>query len=382
MLLIHAIARRSLLILKRTFSHILLISLFWITSTVSSFAAPTSAQITYRGVFDCFDASLSQPQGDNKPTVCETSAIISANGILYTASDRPIPGASSVMTLNLDGDVITRSGYVEIPTIGRLKKAEDFAVTPRGNRVFLASAFNRVAADSSQDAFNTVLTWKVGKEDKALVIDPTGEPPTSVSLRAPIQKVLSNEAFPDGPPYFKIEGMASLPGKRLLFGVREIGQDYSHFDYAVKIIATKWKRFNPLHLSQFKQIYEYDPQNNPQIDHPVGLSSLAWDAAHEQLLLLTSFELEETDVGLGAYLWTLPLDDLEQQNPPTLITKADGEPLMFAHKAEGITILPDGRLLVIHDDDRVIGDRKIENPETEFYREPYQGAYTLVEWIE
>ena len=369
-----AIARRSLLIVKKTFSLVLLISFFWLTSIVNSFAAPTSAEITYRGVFDCFDASLE--------TSCETSAIISANGQLYTASDRPIPGTSSVMTINLDGDVITRSGYVENPTIVRLEKAEDFAVNPKGNRVFLASGFDRVGTDSSKDAFNTLLTWKVGKEDKALVIEPTGEPATSVSLRSPIQQVLSNEAFPDGPPYFKIEGMASLPGKRLLFGVREIGQDYSHFNYALQILSTKWKKSDPPHLKKIKRIYEYDPQTNPQIDRPVGLSSLAWDSAHEQLLILTSFELEETDAGLGGYLWTITLDDLAQQNPPTLVTKANGEPRMFAHKAEGITILPDGRLLVIHDDDRVVGDRQIDNPETDFYREPYQGAYTLVKWIE
>lgn len=370
------------MILQRTLAHFLLISLFWLTSIVSSFAAPTSAQITYRGVFDCFDASLSQPQGDSEPTSCETSAIIAAHGQLYTASDREIPEASSVMTLKLDGDIISRDQYLEIPTILSLKKAEDFAVTPKGNRVFLASGFDRVASDSSKDAFNTLLTWKVGKEKKTLVIDPTGEPPTSVSLRLPIQKALSNEAFPDGPPYFKIEGIASLPKHRLLFGVREIGQDYSNFNYTLQILETKWKRFDPLHLKTIQRIYEYDPQTNPQIDRPVGLSSLAWDAAHQQLLLLTSFELEETVAGLGGYLWTLSLDDLAQQNPPTLITKANGEPLIFAHKAEGITILPDNRLLVIHDDDRVVGDRQINDPEIDFYREPYQGAYTIVEWLE
>ena len=370
------------MIAKRTLAYVLLISLFWLTSTICSFAAPTSAQITYRGVFDCFDASISQPQGDTKPTFCQTSAVVAANSQIYTASDQDIPGASSVMTLKLDGDIITRDKYVEIPPRMRLEKAEDFAVTIDGDRIFLVSGFNRVSSDSSQDGFNTLLTWTVGQEEKVQVIEPSGEPETSVRLRIPIQKVLINEAFPDGAPYFKIEAIACLPDYRLLFGVREIGQDYSHFDYTMQILVAKWKQSAPQHLETMERIYVYEPQANPQIDRPVGLSSLAWDADHQQLLLLTSFELEETDIGLGAYLWTLSLDDLAQQNPPTLVTKANGEPLIFAHKAEGITILSDHRLLVIHDDDRVIGDRQIDNPEIEFYREPYQGAYTLVEWLE
>ncbi|WP_048753940.1 hypothetical protein, partial [Crocosphaera watsonii] len=83
---------------------------------------------------------------------------------------------------------------------------------------------------------------------------------------------------------------------------------------------------------------------------------------------------------IGAYLWTLSLDDLEAQKPPTLVRKSNGEPLIFAHKTEGITVLSSRKLLAIHDDDRILGDPQINDPEQEFYREPYQGAYSLVEW--
>ncbi|MGK7931374.1 MAG: hypothetical protein AB4041_08065, partial [Microcystaceae cyanobacterium] len=74
------------------------------------------------------------------------------------------------------------------------------------------------------------------------------------------------------------------------------------------------------------------------------------------------------------------LDDLEAQNPPTLVTKSNGEPLLFAHKTEGITVLSASKLLAIHDDDRILGDPQIDDPEREFFRERYQGAYSLVEW--
>ncbi|MEM9542059.1 MAG: hypothetical protein AAGA60_21500 [Cyanobacteria bacterium P01_E01_bin.42] len=372
--------------MKRTFLLILSVLICWLTLTASSLAvSSTSAQIVKRGVFDCFDPSLSYPEDGSKPVYCETSAVIAANGKIYTASDKGIPGASSVMTLKQkrNNRFVLGKYVMKSPAILRLQKAEDFALATGGDRVFLASGFDRVRSDSNEwDAYNMLVTWTVRREKQALVIEPSGEPETSVSLRSRLQATLPTEDFPEGAPYFKVEGLAFLPDNRLLFGIREIGQDYEVFDYTLQLVAAEWDESDPQHLGTFKRIYKYDPQTNPQINWPVGLSSIAWDSFHDELLILTSYEKEGTDIGLGAYLWTLSLEDLEAGNPPTLIVKANGEPLVFAHKAEAVTVLSSDRLLVIHDDDRVLGEEPIDNPEEEFYREPYQAAYTVVEWLD
>ncbi|NJL57164.1 hypothetical protein HC928_20025 [bacterium] len=50
--------------MKRVFSIVLAMGLFWFASIADAAAARSIfAQISYDGVFDCFDASLSQPPG-------------------------------------------------------------------------------------------------------------------------------------------------------------------------------------------------------------------------------------------------------------------------------------------------------------------------------
>ncbi|MDJ0578675.1 hypothetical protein [Crocosphaera sp.] len=380
-------------------------------------ANPSTAEITYRGVFDCFEQSLSYPKDGSKPVFCEPSAIIQAGnqlyiaidrlvrthklyfkgtgnreqgtekcpnsfGDCYIASDKDIPGASSVMTAELDGNILNRTGYVEVPKVKQQSKAEDFALEQgKGNRVFLTSGFDRVFLDdASKDSYNTLLTWEVGKEEKAQVMEPTGFPASSLSLRPRFLRALTTEKFPSGAPYWKVEGLAMIPKGKMLFGIRELGTNFKDFDYTLELVASEWKGKNHQHLGNFKRVYKYDPQTHPQIDFPVGLSSVAWDKYHQQLLITTSYELGDRDTDIGAYLWTLSLDDLEAQKPPTLVTKSNGEPLLFAHKTEGIIALSATKLLAIHDDDRVVGDSQIDYPEREFFRERYQGAYSLVEW--
>ena len=62
--------------------------------------------------------------------------------------------------------------------------------------------------------------------------------------------------------------------------------------------------------------------------------------------------------------------------------KNTSDPLLFAHKAEGVTVLDADRILVIHDDDRVLGRERIENTETQFNRRANQAAYTIIEFVQ
>ncbi len=82
---------------------------------------------------------------------------------------------------------------------------------------------------------------------------------------------------------------------------------------------------------------------------------------------------------MGAYFWTLPLANLSDNQAPNLVLKQDSDsPLLFAHKAEALTVLSDDLVLLVHDDDRVLGRDSVEDPETQFSRGANQAAYTLV----
>ena len=52
----------------------------------------------------------------------------------------------------------------------------------------------------------------------------------------------------------------------------------------------------------------------------------------------------------------------------------DGRVIRFDHKAEGITILPENHLLVIHDDDKVVGKKG-----SDFYRPLNTFFYSVLE---
>ncbi len=130
----------------------------------------------------------------------------------------------------------------------------------------------------------------------------------------------------------------------------------------------------------FELVYDYDSSGRSELLHAIALSSMDYDKHADRLYLLTSFEVPDADdEGLGGYLWTLPISDFEAKADPRLMLKNAEDPLLFAHKAEGVAVLSKDRVFVIHDDDRVVGREVVENPETQFSRDRHQGAYTVVE---
>jgi hypothetical protein len=354
--------------------------------------------ISARGLIDGFEEGLADDDG--KTIFCETSAIAFDGKNLILGSDKPIPGdssgqRSSVFYMEYTDFPTARVTYYTAPAFVEAIKYEDFTVTPDGRYVIATTGFDRVhyTGTSEWDNYNTMLIWPAGKPDEVKIVSSSTVDgvTSSVGLRKMISSVLKTEEFPDGVPYFKIEGLAAIPGDQLLLGIRELGASYQVFDYAVIIISVSYTIVNDeLILSDdYRLIYDYDPAEKLSEfgGYTVALSSIEYDSYHDRLYMLTSYENqgegEVTDEDIGAFLWLLPVDNLNTKKAPELMLKSpDLTPLMFAHKGEGVAIINPKRIIVIHDDDRVLGRESIENPETQFSRKPHQAAYTIVDFYE
>jgi len=343
-----------------------------------------SARIIDRGVVGCFASGLQDDEGN--PITCETSAVAYDGTHVIMASDKGIPcaGCSPVFAVpyaNNTLDPAARTYYTAQPFVDAIKY-EDMTVTPDNQYVIATTGFDRVKSDSADwNGYNTMLVWPKGHPDAVKVVAPsTADGVTSsVGLRAQFAQALKNEKFQDGMPYFKVEGLAAIPGNRLLFGIREQGASYKDFEYVTKFVRASYTIAGDGTLTlgdDFAVVYEHQPV----LRQTVALSSIEYDRYHDRLYLLTSYETASTDEGLGGYLWTLSMSDLSAGHAPRLVFKDVLTPLSFAHKAEGVTVISANRILVIHDDDRVLGRADVTNPETQFHREANQGAYTLVEF--
>ncbi len=347
---------------------------------------PPTAAIVERGTFDCFPAGLTR--ADGKTITCETSAVAKSGRELIFASDKPVPGPerSSVFAMagGADGVVVASRRYLAQADILKARKFEAMTVTPDGQTILASTGFDRVKPASPKwDAYNTLLAWPAGREDEVEVVARSTREgvASSLAIREKLAQALKSDAFVEGAPYFKVEGLAALPDGRLLFGIREVGRSYKDFDYTMKIVSVTYEiGTEGLSLGgDFKLIYEFETSPVEALGgKQVGLSSLEYDPFHDRLYLLTSYELEESDEGLGGFLWVLPIADLHARKPPSLVLKPDGHPLTFAHKSEGLAVIDARHLFVVHDDDRVLGRARIDDAETQFRRSLHQAAYSVV----
>ena len=162
-----------------------------------------------------------------------------------------------------------------------------------------------------------------------------------------------------------------------------MGESYEDFEYTIKIFSVSYdiNGSKVVLNDDLELVYSVDPLSLG-MGSALGLSSIEYNEDIESLMLLTSFEEDaevKTDEHIGAYLWQLPLEHLETGDAPVLVKKVDDEPLMFAHKGEGVAVISKNKVVVIHDDDEIFGDEEISDPEREFLREPNEAAYTIVE---
>jgi len=341
-------------------------------TSVSPQSSPT-ASIIQQGFINCFEKDLIG--ADTVPVWCEASAIVYDGSKLFFANDKDMPGMrSSLFYLPLQNGFIDTTQapvYSENPLIKNGKKYEDFALTPDGNYIFLSTGFDRIKPNNTDwNSYNTILYWRKGDEAHPSVLSVNGTDSTSVSFRQRISKALTSPEFPDGAPYFKIEGLA-VTNNTMYWGVREEGKKFDDFKYKIKILSSPYTIINgKVTVGDISLFTDFNiPAINPSSE-TIAISSIEYDHFNNRFLILTSYEDGEK---LGGYLWTATLNELKQ-HVMHLVKDSQGNPIDFHHKSEDVAIISKNRVIIIDDDDRVV--TKMGNQ----VRQPNQAGYSVVEF--
>ncbi|WP_123630712.1 hypothetical protein [Salinisphaera orenii] len=341
-----------------------------------------TVRILTQGLLACFDEGLTDASGEY--VNAEVSAAAWNGRRLVLASDKDVPGAerSPVFAIECrDGEPVPESlSFYTADLIRTAAKYEDFALTAEGGHMVATTGFDRVdTASADLHHYNRLLCWPAdAPQSPRLVADREDDGVrSSVGLRTELEQAL-------GAPYFKIEGLAAIPGRdgepsRLLFGIREVGVDHANFEYACRVVAAPYRmEGDALVLTgAFSVFYDFDPARWADVRYDVGLSSLEYDPSRRQLLFLTSFEVTDADGEdrVGAYLWRLSLDAFFNGSDPELVLGEDGRAFEFTEKAEGVAVLGDGRLFVVYDPDRSLALDPVHERDS---RAPHEAPYTLL----
>ncbi len=341
------------------------------------------AHILSHGTLHCFPTGLRDAL--DKLVYAEVSAVVYDGKRLILASDKPIPGPgrSPVFAMDIDARGEPDDATLEYVTDGPIATAtkyEDFALTADGRHVLATTGFDRIDEVSHDlNAYNHLLVWPLGEPEKVQVVDP--DPRDGVEGSLELRTKLDGAI---GTPYYKIEGLAAIPGERgdglLLFGVREQGNAHDDFEYVCRVVGAHYRingDGNLAFVDELRSLYRFDPGSVDGVRHVCGLSSLEYDPFNARLYLLTSFETELDGVEhIGGYLWEMSLDEFTAGTPPRLVGDAQGAPLEFEHKAEGLAVLDATRLFVAYDNDRHLGLGSIDERDE---RHACEAPYTVLE---
>lgn len=344
---------------------------------------PINAQVVKTGLLNCYQNGM---KADSINYIyAETSAAMKIGDQILIAIDKPVPATVSPVFTVPVADVLGNPkygnslNYVMSKPFQKVLKIEAFAKSPSDSLFFATTAFDRIRGSSADwDGYNALLTWQAKDLSDVEYVAGTDRDNVTSSrdLRFSIQKALTTKQFPNGAPYFKIEALAILPGNRLIFGVREIGESYQKFDYSFTLLETTFTN-NRMGIQvdpSFKKVYEFQPIVN---GHQMGISDLVYHAATNSLLALTTFEdgTDEKTKTFASSLWVLPLSRLEKGEAPLPVMN-DGKQFELSYKAEGFTFLDDRTLFVICDEDRK--DSIVKIGKEMITKQPHQTIYFIL----
>nr|WP_314482093.1 hypothetical protein [uncultured Pseudomonas sp.] len=326
----------------------------------------------------CFQTS---GNATDNPVNCEVSGVVRLGDHVILANDKQVPDAraSAIFTMQL-GNQYTLTGqptYLDSLKLKQADKYEGLTTTQDGEYVIAITAFNKegTAEHPAADALNALLYWPAGSPDDAKIVNESirGNVASSRGLRERIGNAV-------GSPYYQIEALTTAPGERLLIGVRKYGVSSKAAVFSFLLLSVPFKiegheavigetvevvkRISPAQLSE--KLGASHP-SRPEL----GLSGIEFDRYNkDRLYATTSFEKGET---LGGYLRVMAYDG-HHVGEPHPVKLQDGSVLAFNHKPEGVEVLDQDHVLVVHDDDRV----RVKDPGTSVQRETHEFVYNIV----
>jgi len=297
-----------------------------------------------------------------KPVTCESSAVAVIGDRVLIANDKVPPAPdSSLVTIPLSALATPREAIPVRPEspawLANIRKIEEMAPSPDGQYTFVATAFDRDGATAGPDGlrYNNLLRFPNTDLDAASVIAGTEIDgiSSSVILRAEIRRALITTELPEGPAYYKIEGLSILPGNRFVFGVREIGATFEKPSYTMILLAAGYGTDATGRMIVTSPFTRYDlklPANAPA---GIGLSALSYDPERQGLFVAASLEKDEGEP-LQSFLYFIRQRDVARGKLVAVRDAATREPFAVPYKLEGLARLADGSLIGVCDEDRTL----------------------------
>lgn len=287
---------------------------------------------------------------------------------------------SSVIDVDIDRSFSIRPrGYLSTPSPKQASKFEGMTLTTDGKYVIATTAFDRAG-----DGYNMLVGWVASEPSDSEFevtldkVNAENKPTIRELLNNAINVHLGREVA-----HFKIEGLATLPDNRLVFGIREYGESYKSSEFCVILVESKFvERDGKIFVDSsvpFKVIVDLGKEIKSAMGGSVGLSGMDYNAKDLRLYFLTSEEEEKAGKKLlNAYLWSIGFDKdaMPDKSSLSLAKNLHNATFRFGHKAEGIAFLNDDTMLVVHDDDSEL--LAISSSKDSAKRKINESVYTII----